>query len=77
MFWDEMSKGEVIFHPTLGRGTIEGKVEKPIRREDYVIKLISVHFDCGQSCIFHSRVQNNEKVSESLAQDITNALSNR
>ena len=75
MFWDELGGGEIIFHPTLGRGTIEEKIEKPIKkREDYVVKLISVRFDCGQSCIFHSRVQNNEKVSESLAQDITNAL---
>jgi len=49
-------------------------VEKPIKREGYVAKLIHVNFDCGQSCTFHSRVENNEKVSESLAQDVVNAV---
>ncbi len=74
MFWDALDKGGVVFHPTIGRGTIVDKVQKPIRREGYVAKLIHVSFDCGQSCTFHSRVENNEKVSESLAQDIVNAL---
>ncbi len=74
MFWDTLGTGEIVVHPALGRGRIEQKVEKPIGREDYVAKLISIQFDCGQSCIFHSRVQNNEKVSESLAQDVANAL---
>ncbi len=50
------------------------EVEKPIKREGYVAKLIHVNFDCGQPCTFHSRVENNEKVSESLAQDVVNAV---
>lgn len=74
MFWDTLSEGDFVFHPTIGRGTIVHKVQKPIRREGYLVKLIHVNFDCGQSCTFHSRVENNEKVSESLAQDIVNAL---
>lgn len=74
MFWDAIEVGEVVVHPTLGRGTIIDKDVKPIKREGYVAKLIHINFDCGQSCIFHSRVENNDKVSESLAQDIVNAL---
>jgi ADP-ribosylglycohydrolase len=74
MFWDTIEVGEVVVHPTLGRGTIIDKDVKPIKREGYVAKLIHINFDCGQSCIFHSRVENNDKVSESLAQDIVNAL---
>ena len=74
MFWDTLDKGSVVFHPTIGRGTIVDKVEKPIKREGYIAKLIYVNFDCGQSCTFHSRVEHNEKVSESLAQDVVNAL---
>ena len=75
MFWDTSDFDEVVVHPTLGRGTIINKEVKPIRREGYVAKLIHVKFDCGQSCVFHSRVENNEKVSESLAQDVAKALS--
>jgi len=74
MFWDAIDIGGVVTHPTLGRGSITHKTVKPIKREGYVAKLISVQFDCGQSCIFHSRVENNEKVSESLAQDVAKAL---
>lgn len=75
MFWDTWGEGKAVFHPTIGRGTIVYMVEKPIKREGYIAKLISIQFDCGQSCVFHSRVENNEKVSESLAQDVANALS--
>ncbi len=74
MFWDALAKGGVVVHPTIGRGTIVHKVQKHIKREGYVAKLISIQFDCGQSCVFHSRVEHNERVSESLAQDIVNAL---
>ncbi len=74
MFWNAIEEGEMVVHPTLGIGVINKKVEKLIKRDDYVAKLISVQFDCGQSCIFHSRVQNNDKVSESLAQEVVNAL---
>ena len=47
---------------------------KPIKRDDYVAKLIHIKFDCGQSCVFHSCVENNDKVSESLAQDVAYVL---
>lgn len=74
MFWDDIEVGGILIHPTLGRGKIVDKEVKPIRRDGYVAKLIHMKFDCGQSCVFHSRVENNEKVSESLAQDVANAL---
>jgi ADP-ribosylglycohydrolase len=74
MFWDAIDIGGVVFHPTLGRGKLTQKVEKPIPREDYVAKLFTIKFDCGQSCVFHSRVEKNERVSESLGQDIERAL---
>lgn len=74
MFWDNPKVDEVVIHPTLGRGKIIDKDVKPIKREGYVAKLIHINFDCGQSCVFHSRVENNDRVSESLAQDIVNAL---
>lgn len=74
MFWDAIDIGGIVAHPTLGRGRITHKTEKPIQREGYIAKLISVQFNCGQSCIFHSRVENNDKVSESLARDIIKAL---
>ena len=74
MFWDELDEGCTIVHPTLGRGKIKGRTEKSMIRDGYVAKLIFIEFDSGQSCTFHSRVQNNEKVSESLAADIASAL---
>ena len=65
MFWDALGEdGIVLVHPTLGRGTVVKKEVKPIQRDDYVAKLIHIKFDCGQSCVFHSRVAHNEKVSE-------------
>jgi len=74
MFWDALSEGGIVVHPALGQGKITKKEEKPIKRDDYVAKLIHVRFDCGQSCIFHSRVEHNDKISESLAQDVAHAL---
>lgn len=74
MFWDALDIDDSVTHPTLGRGRITQKNVKPIKRDGYVAKLISVQFDCGQSCVFHSRVENNDRVSESLAQDIVKAL---
>ena len=40
----------------------------------YVAKLIRVKFDCGQTCVFHSRVAKDERVSESLARELDRAL---
>jgi ADP-ribosylglycohydrolase len=74
MFWDALVEKGIVMHPTLGRGTITKKDVKPIQRDGYVAKLIYIQFDCGQSCIFHSRVEHNEKVSESLAEEVTHAL---
>ena len=74
MFWDALSEGGIVVHPALGQGKITKKEEKPIKRDDYVAKLIHIKFDCGQSCIFHSRVEHNDKISESLARDVAHAL---
>ncbi|PIZ19982.1 MAG: hypothetical protein COY50_07170 [Deltaproteobacteria bacterium CG_4_10_14_0_8_um_filter_43_12] len=70
MFWDALSEGDQIIHPALGRGKIIRKEIKKIQREGYVTKLIEVAFDCGQTCIFHSRVSSNGEVSESLSKDL-------
>lgn len=74
MFWDALDEGGIVVHPTLGKGEITQKDVREIPREGYVAKLIHIAFDCGQTCIFHSRVENNLKVSESLAQDLERAL---
>ncbi len=74
MFWDQTCEGDDLVHPTLGHGIITKQEEKSINREGYVAKLIHVNFDCGQSCVFHSRVENNERVAESLAHEVANAL---
>jgi ADP-ribosylglycohydrolase len=74
MFWDALGKGGIVTHPTLGRGMITEKIERPIKREGYIVKLIHIQFDSGQTCVFHSRVRNNEQVSESLTQDLLAAL---
>jgi hypothetical protein len=70
MFWDAIGVGGTVVHPTLGRGTITNKIVASIPREDYVAKLLHVKFDCGQTCVFHSRVERNGDISESLARDI-------
>lgn len=70
MFWEALSEGNQITHPALGRGKILRKEIKKIQREGYVTKLIEVVFDCGQTCIFHSRVADNGEVSESLSREL-------
>jgi ADP-ribosylglycohydrolase len=74
MFWDAIDIGGAVVHPTLGRGIIKDKEVRPIAREGFVAKLIHITFDSGQTCIFHSRVEHNEKVSESLAKEVEKAL---
>jgi len=74
MFWDAIDCGGSVVHPTLGRGVITEKDIRNISREGYVVKLIRIRFDCGQTCIFHSRVENNEKVAESFWREIEGAL---
>ncbi|MEW6376635.1 MAG: ADP-ribosylglycohydrolase family protein [Thermodesulfobacteriota bacterium] len=74
MFWDALKEGEAIMHPALGRGIIKSKRIEPLRREDYIVKLIEIGFECGQTCVFHSRVSKNGELSESLAQDTNKIL---
>ena len=71
MFWDAIKEGGKIFHPTLGRGVIREKKVRKIARKGYIVKLIRVQFDSGQSTIFHSRVREEDgNLSESLGQDM-------
>jgi ADP-ribosylglycohydrolase len=74
MFWDAIDVGGIVAHPTLGRGEIIKKDVRPIARAGYVMKLIQIAFDCGQTCFFHSRVEDNGKVAESLGQTVQNLL---
>jgi len=68
-------QGDSITHPTLGCGKIGVKSSQKIpNREDYTAKLIRVDFDCGQTCVFHSRVKNDVQVLESLEEDLRKAL---
>lgn len=70
MFWDALTEGDSIAHPALGKGKILRKEVKKIQREGYVTKLVEVVFDCGQTCVFHSRVANDGELSESLSKDM-------
>jgi ADP-ribosylglycohydrolase len=75
MFWDALKKGDSIVHPALGRGTIKNKRVESLRRDDYEAKLIEIDFDCGQSCVFHSRVSiKNGEPSTSLANETKRTL---
>ncbi len=74
MFWDALDIDGSVFHPALGRGKITKKEVRKIAREGYLAKLIHIRFDCGQTCVFHSRVQDNGKVSESISEDVLKAL---
>jgi ADP-ribosylglycohydrolase len=73
MFWDAIQEGGVVVHPALGRGKIIQKDVRNMRREGYEAKLLHVLFDSGQSCVFHSRVKN-ENVMNSLALEVARAL---
>lgn len=66
-------KGKVV-HPVRGRGTIIHTSVCETAREGYEAKLIYIDFDCGQTCIFHSRVEYNDKGSESLARAVDKEL---
>ena len=75
LFWEALEKGDRVTHPTLGKGTIEDKVIKKIpKREDYVVKIFKISFDCGQTAYFHSRVSKDGIVSESLAREVERSL---
>ncbi len=75
MFWEALTKGDVIIHPTLGRGIIENKREETMRRDDYIAKIIKIKFFTGQTAYFHSRVSKDESVRESLGRELAKALS--
>ena len=77
MFWDAIDIDGMVVHPTLGRGTIIAKHVHRIGREGYIARLISIKFDCGQSCTFHARVERDERVSESLGRDVERILEHR
>jgi len=74
MFWDAITVGGKVIHPTLGQGTITQKQVKDIAREGYVAKLINILFDCGQTCVFHSRVENETRVFGSFGKELVDAL---
>jgi hypothetical protein len=74
MFWDLLAEESRLVHPALGPGTVKRKEVKPIAREDYEAKLIKLEFDCGQTCIFHSRVSKNGEIGESLASEVKQGL---
>jgi ADP-ribosylglycohydrolase len=74
MFWDLLSEGSRLVHPALGPGTISRKEIKSIPRPEYIVRLIEVAFDCGQTCTFHARVSKEGEVSESLAKDLKRGL---
>jgi ADP-ribosylglycohydrolase len=74
MFHNEHQEGDSVIHPALGLGTIVKQEEQSLQRQDYVARLIHVQFNCGQTCVFHSRVKANESPSESLAQAVARAL---
>lgn len=74
MFWDAIGEGGEIDHPVLGRGVIIKKEVKELGRPGYVAKLLRVRFNCGQSCVFHSRVATEGRISESLVDDLKKNL---
>lgn len=74
MFWDAIGVGGVVTHPALGRGTIVLKERREIRRAGYEAKLIHLNFESGQSCVFHSRVEREGRLSESLVDEVQKAL---
>lgn len=74
MFWDALKEDDQIIHPVLGKGKITRKEIKKIQREGYIVKLIEVIFDCGQTCIFHSRVSDKNRISESLSKEICKSV---
>jgi ADP-ribosylglycohydrolase len=69
MFWDALAEGEHLVHPALGGGIIKRKEVKRMMKQGYETKLIEVQFDCGQTCVFHSRVATDGHIGESLLED--------
>lgn len=75
LFWEAIEEKSSVTHPALGRGVIKRKEIKPLsNKQGYVVKLIEVEFDSGQTCTFHSRVSETGGISESFASDLRNIL---
>ena len=74
MFWEALREGDLVVHPTLGKGTIQAKKEKKLRRDDYVAKIIEIRFNVGQTAYFHSRVSKAGLVKESVGRELEKAL---
>jgi len=56
-----LKDGDIINHPVLGKGSIECKIIKEIpKKQDYVVKIFKIKFDCGQTAYFHLRVSKKE-----------------
>ena len=75
MFWEALEEGDRIIHPTLGKGTIRNRIEKELRRNDYIAKIIKTTFDIGQTVYFHSRVSRDGVLAESMGKELEAALS--
>ncbi|NVM02943.1 MAG: ADP-ribosylglycohydrolase family protein [Candidatus Helarchaeota archaeon] len=74
MFWEALEVERSVIHPALGKGIIKNKRIEPLRRKDYQVKLIKIRFDCGQTCVFHSRISKDGELSGSLAKDTRKIL---
>ncbi|MBU7012942.1 MAG: ADP-ribosylglycohydrolase family protein [Theionarchaea archaeon] len=75
MFWDALEEGNMVVHPTLGKGTIQNKTIKELRRDNYIAKIIKINFNMGQTAYFHSRVSTEGLVQESISEEIEKTLS--
>jgi len=74
MFWDAIDVGDIVVHPSLGRGKIILKHVEQMARANYSAKLLHVQFDIGQKCVFHSRMKGSVEVSSSLGREIEKGL---
>lgn len=75
MFWDALAEGDMVFHPTLGKGIIQHKTVKDLRRDGYVAKIFKIKFNVGQTAYFHSRVSTDGVVNESMSRELEKVLS--
>jgi len=75
MFWEALEEGDVVAHPTLGRGIIGEKTIQKIRmREGYLAKIFKIKFQTGQTAYFHSRMSKDGIVKQSIGRDIEKAI---
>ena len=76
MFWDALERDETVVHPTLGTGRITARDVRKVKKPGYVAKLFRVAFSSGQTCVFHSRVNERSLVEGSLTAELRRALAN-